>query len=158
MRNLIKVALVGALVASCIRPTAPIKKQVFAETPKPIAVVVAKPQIDTPAVVQPEPPKVYPVGCEAYRVEVAKYNWNTTIALKVMKAESGCNPNAVGDNRVIGGIYAPSCGLFQVRTLPGRPSCEELKKPHINVAYAHRLYLASKWKPWSVCKTKVRCY
>jgi len=113
---------------------------------------------------QPKPPKpapavVHPVGCSNYSDLVGKYDWNQSVALAVAKAESSCNPNAVGDNYVIGGIYAPSCGLFQIRTLPGRPSCEELKNPETNVAWAYRLYNASGWQPWSVCnKGIVSCY
>lgn len=98
-------------------------------------------------------------GCEAYRSEISKYNWNVDVALKVMRAESGCNPGAVGDNRVIGGIYAPSCGLFQIRTLQGRPSCSALQNVATNVSWAYRLYSSSGWQPWSVCKNgMVACY
>lgn len=108
---------------------------------------------------QPQQPVVHPVGCEHYRELVSKYAWNTNIALAVMKAESGCNPNAVGDQFVIRGLYAPSCGLMQIRTLQGRPSCEQLKDPTTNVAWAWKLYQASGWQPWSVCKNgKVSCY
>jgi hypothetical protein len=72
------------------------------------------------------------------------------VARAIMHAESRCNTNAVGDTWVIGGIYAPSCGLFQVRTLPDRPSCDELKNPELNVAWAYRLYTARGFQPWSV--------
>lgn len=145
-----------------IKPTAPINKKVYAETPVKVIVQVAKPKIEEQKVIlvpEPAPVVVQPVGCEAYRNEVAKYGWNVEVALAVMKAESGCNPNSVGDNFVINGLYAPSCGLFQVRTLIGRPTCEELKNPEINVAYAHGLYLANGWSPWSVCNHGiVSCY
>lgn len=107
----------------------------------------------------PKPQVVHPVGCENYRAELSKYSWNVDVALQVMRAESGCNPNAVGDQRVIGGIYAPSCGLFQIRTLSGRPDCETLKNPITNIQWAYKLYSASGWQPWSVCKNgMVSCY
>lgn len=103
---------------------------------------------------EPKPQQSFPnKGCETYRAEVAKYDWNVNIALAIMKAESGCRTNAVGDNRVIGGIYAPSCGLLQIRTLSGRPNCDQLKNPATNIAWAHKLYRASGWKPWTVYKT-----
>lgn len=141
-------------------------KQVEAEVAQPVTVnnTQVEKVADTTSVaptVTPEPPKpkpVYPKGCENYRNLISQYNWNIDVALQVMRAESGCNPNAVGDNRVIGGIYAPSCGLFQIRTLKGRPSCDQLQNPTTNVEWAYKLYQASGWKPWSVCKTKVKCY
>ena len=94
-------------------------------------------------------------GCEQYRSLVAQYDWNITTAQNVMFAESGCDTHAVGDTWVIGGLYAPSCGLFQVRTLKGRPSCEQLKKPAVNVAWAHKLYKQRGWQPWSVCNNRI---
>lgn len=117
---------------------------------------IQEPQLDKKEVAAPivvQPPK----GCEHYVDLVNQYSWNKTVALNVMRAESGCNPSAVGDNRVIGGIYAPSCGLMQVRTLKGRPSCDQLKDPATNLAWAYKLYQGGGWKHWSVCKTTVRC-
>lgn len=109
--------------------------------------------------VEPQPVVVtHPVGCENYRTELSKYSWNVDVALAVMRAESGCNPSAVGDQRVIGGIYAPSCGLMQVRTLASRPDCESLKDPSTNIAWAYKLYASGGWGHWSVCRTKVSCY
>ena len=129
-------------------------------------------QVEVPVVIEPvvEPvpapvvakvpqPTVHPIGCENYRQLISQYEWNVEVALKVMYAESGCNPSAKGDNRVIGGIYAPSCGLFQIRTLAGRPTCEQLQNPTTNIEWAIKLYRASGWQPWSVCKNgKVSCY
>jgi hypothetical protein len=115
----------------------------------------SKPKTSKPAVQA----VMHPTGCENYRTIVEKYNWNTSVALAVMKAESGCRPYAIGDNRVIGGIYAPSCGLFQIRTLAGRPSCTQLHEPETNVAWAYRLYTSNGWQPWSVCNHGiVSCY
>lgn len=118
------------------------------EAPEARPVAVAPHTPPQPVVVK------HPVGCENYRELVSQYNWNVSIALAVMKAESGCNPNAVGDRH----IPPVSCGLFQIRTLAGRPTCEQLKDPATNVAWAWKLYQASGWKPWSVCRTKISCY
>lgn len=103
-------------------------------------------------------PTQHPVGCQNYTKEIAKYNWNVAVAANVMRAESGCNPSAIGDNYAINGLHAPSCGLFQIRTLSGRPSCEQLQDPQTNVAWAYKLYTASGWQPWSVCRHTVSCY
>ena len=116
-------------------------------------------EVTPPVVVAPKPVVKHPKGCENYKDLVSQYEWNTEVALKVMHAESGCNPSAIGDTRVIGGIYAPSCGLFQIRTLQGRPNCDQLQNPNTNIEWAIKLYRASGWQPWSVCKNgKVNCY
>ena len=132
------------------KPTVEVKK------PEPKKQV--KPQAPAPKPVRKVKPISYPVGCANYAHIIAKYNWNQRIASAVMKAESGCNPNAIGDNRVIGGIYAPSCGLMQIRTLKSRPSCSQLQNPETNIAWAYKLYASSGWSPWSVCRTTVSCY
>ena len=89
-------------------------------------------------------------GCEEYRSEIAKYDWDINLMTAIMKAESGCRTTAVGDDRVIGGIHAPSCGLFQIRTLSSRPSCSALKDPATNIAWAYRIYQGQGLKAWSV--------
>lgn len=91
-----------------------------------------------------------PVGCEHYRHLVEQYPWNVDTMMYAMQKESGCNPNAVGDNYVIGGIYAPSCGLLQVRTLAGRPSCEALKDPATNIATAFAIWQGQGYRAWTV--------
>lgn len=91
-----------------------------------------------------------PVSCESYRHLVTKYSWDVETMMYAMRKESGCNTNAVGDNYVIGGVYAPSCGLLQVRTLPGRPSCDELKDPAKNIATAYQIWLSQGYGAWSV--------
>lgn len=66
-------------------------------------------------------------------------------------AESGCNSDAVGDNYPINGLLAPSCGLYQIRTLQGRPTCEQLHDPAINIEWAYKISNGgSNWNPWSV--------
>lgn len=89
-------------------------------------------------------------GCEAYREEVSKYDWNINLMLAIAKAESGCRTDAVGDNYPIRGLHAPSCGLFQVRSLKGRPSCEALKDPSTNIYWAYKIYKGQGLKAWSV--------
>lgn len=96
------------------------------------------------------PGPVNPVGCDNYRHLVEQYDWNVSTMMYAMQKESSCNPNAVGDNYVIGDIYAPSCGLLQVRTLPGRPSCAALKDPATNVATAYQIWKGQGYRAWTV--------
>ena len=75
------------------------------------------------------------------------------IAIAIAKAESGLNPEAVGDLHITfekdGKLMGMSCGLFQVRILEGRPDCETLKDPKENVKFAKALYDKAGWEPWS---------
>ena len=119
-------------------------------------VVEEKAPTEPQAVIEPE--KIsHPTGCENYRHLISQYDWNDEVMLQIANKESGCNPSAVGDNRVIGGIYAPSCGIFQVRTLKSRPTCEALKDPATNIAWAYRIYQGQGYNAWSVCNSKVKC-
>lgn len=89
-------------------------------------------------------------GCETFRPLVEQYDWNVETMMYAMQKESSCNPHAVGDNYVIAGVYAPSCGLLQVRTLAGRPDCESLKDPATNIATAYAIWRSQGYMAWSV--------
>lgn len=66
-------------------------------------------------------------------------------------AESNGRHDAVGDNYPIAGLHAASCGLWQIRTLAGRPSCEQLKDPQTNLEWAWKISSqGTDWTPWSV--------
>lgn len=75
------------------------------------------------------------------------------IAIAIAKSESGLRADAVGDIPIQfvheGKVMGHSCGLFQIRVLPGRPNCEELKDPDTNVKYAKKLQEKYGWFPWS---------
>lgn len=79
-----------------------------------------------------------------------------TTAVKIAKAESQLDPDAIGDLHLTflrnGKKYGMSCGVFQIRVLPGRPSCEELLDVEKNIEYAKKLYDESGWYPWSTYK------
>lgn len=92
-------------------------------------------------------------NCLDHEGTIRKYDWPVDIALEVCAAESSGNPVAVGDRST---AYV-SCGLMQIRTLPGRPSCAELKVPETNIAYAYALWVEEGWAPWSVCRLTVDC-
>ena len=92
-----------------------------------------------------------PQGCDDFLDIVEKYNWDTRIALAIMEAESHCKTDAVGDTWVIGGVYAPSCGLMQVRTISEwRGTCDELKEPEFNINKAYTIYTQQGWHAWSM--------
>lgn len=99
----------------------------------------------------------HPVGCENYRSLLERYHWNVDTMLKIMFAESRCNPAAIGDDYPIRGLHAPSCGLMQVRTLTGRPDCQSLQDPSTNIEWAYKIYQSQGYRAWTVCRTKVQC-
>lgn len=73
-------------------------------------------------------------------------------AYNVMMGESGGRSGAIGDQRTINGVYAPSYGYFQIRALPGRPAPEQLLNPEFNVQYAANLWKSQGWRPWTVAR------
>lgn len=74
---------------------------------------------------------------------------NTSIATAIAKAESGLNPEALGDTNT----KYPSAGIFQIRLLPNRGiTKEQMFQVEENVKYARKLYESSGWNPWSVWK------
>lgn len=71
--------------------------------------------------------------------------------MAIMQAESSCIPDRVGDNYPIRGVLAPSCGLFQVRTISAaRGTCEQLKDPAFNIEKAYGIYKGQGLTAWSV--------
>ena len=94
-----------------------------------------------------------PGNCVEYEDIISQYNWPDDVAMQVCKHESRGNPSAVGD----GDTAHVSCGLMQIRTLKGRPSCTALKDPETNVAYAYKMWKKEGWSPWSVCINLVNC-
>lgn len=103
-----------------------------------------------PKVVQQSDKKT---GCLVYRSLLDIYDWDVDLMTAIMKAESGCKPDVVGDNYPIAGVYAPSCGLLQIRTLAGRPSCEILKDPKTNIEWAYKIFKSQGYNAWTVYQT-----
>lgn len=77
-------------------------------------------------------------------------------AIAIAKAESHLNPNAKGDTHIEftkdGITMGHSCGVFQIRVLPGRPDCETLKDAEFNIKYAKEMFDRSGFTPWSAYK------
>jgi hypothetical protein len=82
------------------------------------------------------------VGCENYRHLVEQYDWDVRIALAVMKAESGCNPQAYNPEAHRG--CNGSLGLFQIACVHHDSTFD----PAGNVASAYRIYSSGGWRPW----------
>lgn len=72
-------------------------------------------------------------------------------ALKIARCESQLNPKAIGDGHLKwnDGRNGMSCGLFQIRVFPDRPSCEELLDAETNIKFAKQLFDKSGWNPWT---------
>lgn len=100
-----------------------------------------------------------PKECSKWVNEVEKYDWNTSMIIRIMYLESRCAANAVGDGHLIfsDGINGISCGLLQVRILPERKvTCQEMKNPKANIAMAYAIYKSQNYNAWSVYKGLVK--
>lgn len=91
----------------------------------------------------PKPkPSVYPASCETYRPLIEQYSWDVRIAMAVMEAESGCNPNSANLNDKHNGCMG-SFGLFQIACYDG-----QVYDPAKNIAIAWEKYKKRGWQPW----------
>lgn len=113
---------------------------------KPVEPVVqAAPAAVAVAAVKPHVPVTYSGGGSGSCDLASNYSWPSRTARAICMAESGGRPGAVGDTST---AY-PSCGLMQIRTLPGRPSCEQLKDGGFNMDYAYNMWKGQGFSPWS---------
>lgn len=101
-------------------------------------------------------------GSGSCAAEIAKYDWNVTVATAVARAESGLNPGVVNNNPATGDY---SVGCFQVNLYGAnartRPSEAALKNAATNVQWAYNNYVANGHSflgQWGVCRSKVSCY
>lgn len=140
--------LLAVMVGTLVLFSAPYAKEEDPPLPKAVASSIEAPKQPKPepsppkpepVKEAPEPPKriIYPVGCERYRPLVEQYGWNVSVAMAVMQAESGCNPNAISPTN--------DHGLFQLNRIP-------IYDPAENVSYAYyNKYLKGGWSHWAVC-------
>ena len=95
---------------------------------------------------------VYPIGCEKYRSEVAKYNWNTDIVLAVAYGESGCRSDAVSPTQDFGLLQ-----INQVHAHRVNGDLTQLLNPKINIKVAYQIYSEQGWCPWTVARNLGCC-
>ncbi|MBQ3318597.1 hypothetical protein IJG76_01090 [Candidatus Saccharibacteria bacterium] len=99
------------------------------------------------------PPWPTEYDCTAIEAEIKKYDWDTETATAVMKAESSCKSDNVGDTDLIyeinGKKYGYSVGAFQIRILEGRELCDSFDI-EMNVRCAYEIYSRSGWTAWSM--------
>lgn len=112
-----------------------------------------EPSPQPPKTVEPEKkvsaatPVQKPQGCEAYRPLVSKYDWNVKVAMAVMRAESGCNPNALSPTHDRGLMQINSCHAAKVNY-----DLNSLYDPATNMRVAYSVYLSQGWRGWSAYK------
>lgn len=99
---------------------------------------------------EPEPEPVtttHAVGCENYRSAVSQYDWDTDTMMRIMSAESGCNPtnHNYQDNH---GSCMGSYGLFQIGCVHGY-SVAHLENPSNNIAAAYQIWQSSGYSAWT---------
>lgn len=85
-------------------------------------------------------------NCESYRPLVAQYDWNVSVAMAVMQAESGCRV-VTPDNSALNYDGVPDHGLFQLHGIPVTDPAE-----NIRIAYQQK-YLSQGWGAWSAYKS-----
>lgn len=86
-------------------------------------------------------------GCESMRPLVAQYDWQVDTMMRIMKAESGCNPgnhNFADNHRSCLGSY----GLFQIGCVHGL-SVAAMSDPAQNVAAAYRIFKSQGYGAWT---------
>ena len=97
--------------------------------------------------------KIHPSKMQVAELVCQYFTDDCVTAQAVFMAESGLRCGAVGDGSLSyykdGIEYGKSYGVAQIRHLPGRPAPDVLLDCESNVRYAHRLYLAQGWRPWS---------
>jgi hypothetical protein len=97
-----------------------------------------------------------PASCNDYREEIEKYDWDVEIAMKIMKAESGCVPtnhnyNDIHKDYRTGEIICKgSYNLFQVGCIHYKDEDKDDWKKNIEIAY--RVYQGSGWNAWTTYK------
>jgi hypothetical protein len=149
------------------------KKKVVIRTP--YAKVTSTPT-QTPT---PTPKKAYsapiftPEKSEIKELVCKYFGGFCYVATAVFIPESGLSCSAVGDNHLVctgelmgdgrtlkehciadGVEYGRSYGVAQIRYLPGRPTPDELLDCNINLKYAHGMWRAQGFSPWSAFTNK----
>jgi soluble lytic murein transglycosylase-like protein len=91
---------------------------------------------------------VVETGCETYRPLMQLYDWNVAIAMAIMKAESGCNPNS--DNTGLNRDGSNDKGLLQINSIHSDLiSDSDRLVPEKNIQAAYEIYRGSGFRAWS---------
>lgn len=125
------------------------------ETQARIAAAQAKPPSTSPAtgdqntigVLNTIPTQTSGVGCSLYEGLLGQYDWNVSTMLRIMNAETGCDPNNhnYGDNH---GSCLGSYGLLQIGCVHGiAPSV--LADPAANINAAYNIWKSQGYGAWS---------
>lgn len=83
-------------------------------------------------------------NCNDYRGLVAQYGWNTSVAMAIMQAESGCNPTASSPTHDHGLMQINEVHLAMVDN-----DVSKLNDPATNVRVAYAIYSDAGWRAWS---------
>lgn len=87
------------------------------------------------------------VSDDCYYDLLSQYDWDVATMQRIMRAESGCNPNNhnYGDNH---GVCLGSYGLLQIGCVHGQ-TMEYLSDPANNIATAYIIWLRQGYTAWS---------
>jgi len=127
-------------------PVVVVVPEVVPEPPHPVEVAV-EPAVEQ-TINQAQAGVTYsPNDCEQYRPILARYDWDITIAMAVMKAESGCRKDAFNPeaHRGCDGSYSVmQVACVNYISYNMQPSFD----PDENIELAYRLYASSGWRIW----------
>ena len=141
VRLVCSLVLIDIIIWGVVFTSLPISTSFIVENPSPL-------RIDTVQAISMKP--VEPVSIED-KIKAA-FGDEAGIALAVAKSESGLR-NVKGDipleYQYEGRTIGHSCGIFQIRVLPGRPNCEELMDVDTNIAYAKKIHDRVGFSAWS---------
>ena len=87
-------------------------------------------------------------GCAQYQDLINKYPWNKKVAMAVMKAESGCNEDAV-NRKDKHATCKGSYGLFQIGCVhASKEGFKDVMEPEVNIKLAYEVYKSQGWGAW----------
>jgi hypothetical protein len=107
--------------------------------------------------------KMKPTELRSLATQVGFTGSDIHIAAAVAMAESGGDPDIVGDKKLVDNKWGPSYGLFQIRSLkhPEQFSgpdklriAGKLKDPHYNATTAKAIKHAHGWEQWSTFRNR----
>lgn len=153
-QRILKVILCGILVTLATNGITAVftsKRIVSISIPSPVAEATndTDSTLSTGTVLVEPEVKPQPVGdIEIKLKEVFGEEWK--IARAVMLAESGGNPNTIGDRH----LAKPSVGLFQICQIWHPYTTEQLQDPEFNIKTAKAIRDSGGWERWTTYRNK----